>query len=488
MKEWLDLFCKESEEINLTLNGKTFNKSQCEFLGQGSEKRVFKIKDSNQCFFIPHKWSSKEDWEHKIKLEKNLLDQIDSLGIKAQRFEITTLSISEAGQTPQTIHVLTTKDFGSLCEEEGISIYNYKARKDHVIGTPPDFIAIIDKFSDKLFAKKMLEKIIYEYAIAFTFDLPITVIHSPDDSEHFCFEKSNDPEMPPVVRYMFWDVVHDFYGLFNTIVPTLADFKMGNRKGEYNRPFRGFECLVNHVIDAIKSMIFHLYHYNIDYTKISDELKNNLLEAIDEELIGKSLTHAKELAVKFFEKKLTTLSDDFKTFRNQVAVFIEIMQSAISLDKPDMVEQAFRAMNLDINYISINEIEDINKFAKKYGNVDIMEFIDINLVKAKQIKEEDNLRVRQELFAAKVVDLKNSFVTEYEKKLTANKGAFFGLYSFFVKSHVNKNMSLNELVTHAQGLSKTGSGKRSREVMQHLGWLNDRNEVDKELNQYLVKN
>jgi hypothetical protein len=84
--------------------------------------------------------------------------------------------------------------------------------------------------------------------------------------------------------------------------------------------------------------------------------------------------------------------------------------------------------------------------------------------------------------------LKNQFFQAYNAKLLADKRAWCGIYSFFAKSYVNKNMSLKELVSHAQGLSKQGSGSRSLTVMKGtaLGWLDENNQVTDEIRKYCI--
>lgn len=220
MEEWLEIFSQINEGISLTLNGKTYNKSDCVKLGEGHEKRVYKIKGTNQCFFIPNSLMDEEYWDRLIGEEKLLLDYMTNLGLKTQRFEIVSLEINAPGKPPQAIKVLLTKDFNSLCEEESIVIHNPKGDLEKNSGNIPDFLAMRKKFKDPTFSQKMLGKMIIEYAVSLTFSLPISSVGQNDDSEHYCFELPKDSDEPPLAHYMFWDVVNDFSPRL-PIVPTL---------------------------------------------------------------------------------------------------------------------------------------------------------------------------------------------------------------------------------------------------------------------------
>ena len=161
MDEWLKRFFYVND-CTLTLNGQTFSRSKCYLISKGSEKHVYQIEGTNQCFFIPNKYHGEESWNLKIAAEKFLLDQISNLGLKTQHFEIAPLEIHEPGKTTYTINVLVAKDFQSLCDEEFIIIHNHKGDQK-ITGKHPDFIAMKEKFKDKSFAKKMLKQIIKEY-------------------------------------------------------------------------------------------------------------------------------------------------------------------------------------------------------------------------------------------------------------------------------------------------------------------------------------
>ncbi|WP_131793550.1 hypothetical protein [Legionella brunensis] len=483
MKDWLKRFFSENQDITLVLNGTVIKKSDCERVGGGSEKNVYKIKGSNQCFFIPHKWRSEDGWNNKILTEKLLLDEINGLGLKTQRFEVSPMEIQEPGQPNYRINVLVTRDFESLCQEESIVIYNQKGDQK-VIGIPPDFIAMREQFKDKLFAQKMLKKIVHEYAIAFTFSLPISILNSLDDSEHYCFELSTDATEPPVARYMFWDVVSDFSGINLPLVPTLADLKSGSREssGLFWEPLRGLRNLANGIACAMLEMNYQNIPDSWEFVR---GIQTDFQFALnDDEILNQALEHARELGIDSLNKLLANLGEVKDKISDEI--FVKLISSAISVDSLDLVINFFH-MDKNPTDLSQKDIDDIMRTAKKYGRQPIIDHLNTHLVleKSKAIAEEE--KVTAEQLNAEVERLKNSFTNAYKEKLTADKKAWCGLYGFFAKSYISEDMSLKELVRHAQGLSNQGSGKRSQQVMREMNWLDENNQVKEEINNLLMK-
>ncbi|MCW8443001.1 hypothetical protein OQJ05_02915 [Fluoribacter gormanii] len=505
MKDWLKLFFAKNDAILLTLNGKTFKKSDCQWLGGGAEKDVYQIKGTNQCFFIPHRidrevvWGEKihtsEDfWNSKIEGEKFLLDQISALGLKTQRFEILPLKIEDPGKSTYTLNVLVTKDFNSLCEEESLVIYNRKGEQT-IIGNPPNFFAMKEQFKEKYFAQKVIKKIITEYAIAFTFTLPTSILYVLDDSEHFCFELPKDATEPPVARYMFWDVLSDFHGVGIPIVPTLNELKFGSREEHPNSssqaPLQGLINLAYQVASPIVKMSSpQIADFNVD------SLAVDLLTALnDDDILNEALVHARKLASKFINNLLK--ENEHNKIDNED--FILLMQSVISIGEFDLFLRAFQVFEHPAD-MPQEDVDKIIAIAKKYKAQPIIDYLNIHLVEEKANREaERNIRLAQEKAkneAEKVEaeekhrkeseQLKNDFLQCYDEKLTDDKSAWCGIYSFFAKSYVNKNMSLKQLVEHAQGRSMHGNGKRSKEIMKTMGWLDENNEITDKISRYIM--
>ncbi|CAM2993784.1 Uncharacterised protein [Legionella steigerwaltii] len=480
MKEWLTLFYASNQETTLTLNGKTFKKTDCERIGGGSEKHVYKIKGTNQCFFIPNKgWGN---WDNKIQAEKYLLDQITDLGLKTQRFEIAPIEIREPGKPPHTINVLVTKDFESLCEEESIVIYNPKGDQ-RVIGTPPDISAMKKRLKDKAFAVKMMERIIHEYATAFTFSLPIGILGSLDDSQHFYFKLPPDESNePPVIGFMFWDVVSDFSGPELPYVPTLEDLKSGTRSKSdlFYHPLRGLEHLANNVACTMLEMSYKNSNNELSHSfAFVKEIEDDLIQVLNNDaILHEALAQARKQGVNFFTQLLNELKD-FENKNISPEGFVEFMKSALSLDEPVLLQRAFK-IHPNPTDLPKEKIDQIMATATKYGNPTNIDFLNTHLVLAKENIELEKQRLEAE-------KLKNDFIQKYNAKFTSDQKAWCGFYSFFATSYVNNDMSLKELVEHAQGHSKQGSGKRSQEVMRKMGWLNENNEVSGAISEYLLK-
>ena len=70
-------------------------------------------------------------------------------------------------------------------------------------------------------------------------------------------------------------------------------------------------------------------------------------------------------------------------------------------------------------------------------------------------------------------EAKEIFLTEYKKRLDKDNKAWLGLYSLFAYSQIKKEMTFDQIVTHAQS-----TNNRSREVMQELDWLDNQNQLE----------
>lgn len=476
MKDWFELFLANNNKIILTLNGKTFKKSDCLLLGGGSEKMVYQIKGTNQCFFIPNKiegeviWtgigiSSEFFWNKKIQSEKHLLDQISDLGLKTQRFEILPLKIEEPGNSGHTLNVLVTQDFNSLCEEESIAIYNVKGNPK-VTGNPPNFIAMKEQFKDKLFVQKMFEKIISEYAIAITFSLPISILHSLDDSQHLCFELPKDSMEPPIARYMFWDVVSDFSGVDIPIVPTLDELKSSSSEkfqSVSQGSLQGLSFLANEVACAMIEM-----SSTKDGTYKWDHLweieKNFFMALNDDEFLNNALAHVRKLGFVFIENLLNK-----KEFTDKInkESFILLMRAALSIGELDLVIRAFQLLENPAD-LPQERIDKIMSTAQKYKVQPIIDYLNIHLVQEKIKKEAENAHASEEKLHRNSVLLTSDFLHRDTTKWATDKSEWSSLYSFFAKSCVNNKMNLKELVEPVQVHSNQDSGNHSQEILKQI--------------------
>ncbi|KTC84467.1 hypothetical protein [Legionella brunensis] len=486
--EWLKRFFQEDTETTLILHNQVLKRTNFRQIGSGSEKQVFQLESQNQCIFIPNKWSSDYHWDVLLQRETSLLAQIKSLGLKTQEFQIIPAKIQEIDQT---MNVLLTKDFESLCKEESIVIFNQKG-DEKVIGKAPDFNAMREKFKDKTFVQTMFKKIINEYAIALAFQLPITILNpSLDDSQHFCFELPTNPSEPPVVRYMFWDVAGDFDGVSLPRVPTLHDLKTGCQPNRDDA--NGLYRLAN----SIACVIHQMRYQRSDMFKFVRELQTDILAALnDNNFLNPALEHARNTAAKYLSEHLINIKLDTTSLNDDN--FVLLIESAISTDNLSLIEQFFELHN-DPNTLAQQSIAQIIETAKKYENKSVIayfeaKFVSLNLpteIEAPSIRElsvEIKKSVVEEVKSeVNPEEWKNNFLLAYNKKLAADKAAWCGLYSFFAKSNVNNNMTLKDLVSHAQGASNQGSGKRSQAVMKEMGWLDENAEVIGELNNILPK-
>lgn len=78
----------------------------------------------------------------------------------------------------------------------------------------------------------------------------------------------------------------------------------------------------------------------------------------------------------------------------------------------------------------------------------------------------------QRFLPATQEEAKEIFLSEYKERLTKDKEAWRGCYSFFATSKVRDDMSFEEILSHAQS-----KNNRSWEVMQELEWLDNQNQL-----------
>ncbi|CDZ77288.1 hypothetical protein BN59_01571 [Legionella massiliensis] len=480
MREWFKRFQSPNTAINFQLKGQTYKKSDFEYLASGSEKHVWKIKDTDQCFFLPNK--VKGVWDDRIGAEKAILDFITELGLKTQQFEMIPMVAQEEGKPDATINVLVTKQLQSLCEEESLVIYNPKGLRDRVVGNPPNLRVLREQLRDPIFARKMLRQIVSEYAIAFTFQLPISIIQYTDDSQHFLLELPvNGSSEPPLIRYIFWDVVSDFSGSGWPLVPNLGLLKSGGESSYSSSPIRGLGHLANGVAVAITEMSNN--DPNSDTTQTSTFeycrlLEQDLTAALnDDDFLKQALAQAREKGLIYFNKNLdglTSIPQD---------TFVPLIVMAISLENLAVVQRLLSSCPSQyLLDLSEPQMEEIRKASQGYEkSADAVGY----LCAEKQRLTAENHRQLAEKLNNESAELKSRFLKEYELQWDADKASWCGIYSFFARSNVDENKSLRELVQHARGLSEQGSGKRSQEVMKRMGWLDENNEVTAEIGNYL---
>lgn len=483
MFEWLEFFFKETE-ATLFINGKSYKPNDWKKVAQGAEKRVFKIKNDNFCFFIPNKWHSETDWNWKIKAEKEYLDKMTKLGLKTQQFEVVPITICVPGKQSCTINVLLTKDFESLCKDESIVIFDPK-RYNRVTGNAPDFMAMRERFKEKKFVQEMFRKLMFEYATAYTFSLPVSAIQINDDSEHLCFELSDNPQRPPLARYMFWDVVKDLQErAFMPLVPSMSEFKKGPDKAG-GRSINGALIRISEMLaSAIAEIVDKSSLLEGELFKFAKELADDILSAIDDDTF---LLPALEFARTQAKKSLDTIFEELKDEHKTNNKFVEYLMMAISTGDLGLVLRSFEMRPEE----SLDEksIDEVIRHATKYNYPDIVQFIESTL----GIKKVPTTKGRQEAeneqaHESEIKHLKSRFIKEYNKQLQKDKNTWCGLYSFFARSYVDQNADLSELVNHARGLTNNGTGKRSQKVMKKLGWLDEHNQIKSNLSPFIENN
>lgn len=389
MHEFLECFYRNTPGTQLTLKDETFDLENTSLLAVGSDKKVFKHKDQNKCFFIPARTVNQEYWVFKINQEKKLVDQIISLGLKAQQYEIVPLKISEPQQSSYIIDVLLTKDFDTLCKEESIAIYDIKGPRDKkLIGNAPDFLAMKDRFKDTEFSQTMLSKIIEELAVALTFALPISIVHTCDDSEHHCFELPKDSNEAPVARYMFWDLDLDFSGLTIPILPTLEEFKLGTtlkyKRSIEVRPNNGLSRLAHNIAMTIVAIV-RIKDETVDFEQGREFMlyvEDALLSALqDDQFLSNALDKTRRLTHNYLLKQIENIEIQKITITSKK--FSKFLKAAISIDDFELLKRIFKLCPASA-ILSEECIQELMEFSNKFQNQLVTEYLATNLNKYKK--------------------------------------------------------------------------------------------------------
>lgn len=450
MRSWLDRFYSRDDDVTISLKDKNYKLSECVKVGGGSEKTVYQLKGQDTCFFIPHKCSSEENWNYKIVAEKTFLDEMDELGLKTQRFEILPIEIKKPGKPSYTIQALVTTSLKSRCEKEHMVIYNRKGKgDDKVIGTPPDIVVLHDKMKDKAFTQSMLKQIASEYAICYSFNFPISVLSYLDDSEQYCLELG-EADTPPVVRYMFWDVVSDYEGLVFPIVPTLKSLK----KGEEGCPRKtddtyGLYMLANGIACAINVMASQPNKDDMGLFKV---MEKNILDALkDDVFLNTALIEARAVCQQRLLEIIDLINEKKPGIVKDKNYFITLMKSAISIGETSLLDAVLKLYPTS-SELPPETVSEISVFAKQYENPALIDYLEAHVTKPA---------------------LKQRFLKDYEASLTRDKNSVFSLYGLFSPSHVREDMTFEEIVKHAKGTTLFGGDKRSTEVLKQLGWFDN---------------
>ncbi|MBA2650691.1 MAG: hypothetical protein H0U73_00265 [Tatlockia sp.] len=254
---------------------------------------------------------------------------------------------------------------------------------------------------------------------------------------------------PVVAKFMFWDVVGDFPGLSLPSVPTLTKLK-----SHISSIVNQVACAMNSAFQGDRGDVFEFMRI------IQDQM---VLGINDEEFLNQALDHARKIAVK-------ELAIDIS---NKKLGFMNLLLSAISTENLELVIQAYK-LHPKLSNLTDKNVTEIMDTAGKYNNQTIIEFLKVNLVTEK--------------FNEDTTILKNTFFKAYNKVLRDDKRAWCGIYGFFADSQVNTNMSLKELIAHAQKPTTFGNTRRSHDVMKDksLNWLDDNGQLSDLISKYCI--
>ncbi|MCS5710569.1 hypothetical protein [Candidatus Berkiella aquae] len=351
------------EDAVLTLRGKRIDKNQVKQLGFGAEKKVYGIKGSKECFFIPSRLN--ENWDNLIDTEKEACDHILSVGLKAQRYEKVPLTV-ESSSARYTINVLVSKNFKNIAQDDSITIHDSKSALNKFTGKSFNFYnGKIENLRDKKWNFAIIEKILKEYAIALTFQLPIRAVQHNDDSEHLCFELSNN--RPPKARYFFWDVAGDFNFSGPPIVPDLKILKSGTRNLEYknhSNPLLKRLYSKNNGLELLCNQLACVFGENrkefekMGFTNPTDAAlacEKALFESIPKLTFENTVTDARRHALSKLREFIQVFKDETNKSQNNDRVLRDLLRSAISTGNLNVVEEV------------VQLIDNKSRFTTDYG-------------------------------------------------------------------------------------------------------------------------
>ena len=329
---------KKTENYTIELRGLSFTKSEFDHIAQGSEKHVYKLKQQNLCFFLPHKVAI-ENWENFIKAEKYVSDELIKLGFRAQEFQIENLTIKLSGKSPLTVPVLVCQDFTSLCADRSLVIYDPKG-DTKIHGRPPVLYANKQRMKDKVFMQKMLSSAINEFAIAMTFSLPISAVKIVDDSEHFCMDTSVEP---PVIHYMFWDVASDYTPNL-PVIPTLKTLREGVNAQRFRKPIDSFAnglaaAIAAFGFDEIKRELQEGETFFEKDRNFFYEVENNIKTVLDDDFLQAAIEHARQTTIVWFKEFILISREQVKEDPLSEDGYKELFVSVISTSSLELLNE-----------------------------------------------------------------------------------------------------------------------------------------------------
>lgn len=358
-EEWMHNFIsKMPEKVTLTIEGHSFKRNDLHYVGNGNEKCVWRIGETDQVLFVPR---GRSEWEEIIDKEKKGLDFIRSLGLKTQVFDKVICEIQEEGKISYAIPLLRTQEFKRLAQKERCIIYNKKANPADIMIGPVndyDFKMLTDKLRDKQFTQAMLEKLVEEFAIGVVFSLPIRGNQTLDDSEHLCFYLPESSDDAPMIRYMFWDIGLD-YEKSTPFIPTLERLKQG----------QGYISRISIFIEMIASALLEIGYKGgnprMDYTDEIAAMKiieGNVMEALDDDFLRIALDKAKSIARKNLISELEQMNMEISE-----RIFGSYLASAISIGDKKLIDTVLNlysdSLNLSADFFTFKWTHELERFA-----------------------------------------------------------------------------------------------------------------------------
>ena len=209
------------------------------------------------------------------------------------------------------------------------------------------------------------------------------------------------PTEPPIVRYMFWDVVSDFEGIDLPYVPTLSKLKSANKYGAQG--LRGLANAISSSISEITTKSIKDAKYNrsikameadlagvdlpeedslpegsdwsvMDNIAFGKEVEANIAAALnDDNFLNQALAHSRQSSIRYLNNLLINIKEDDCPLL-EIQRFVKLMQSAISTSDLELVSEFFQLPQT--KHLPNKSINQLLEFARQYDNQAIIDYLE----------------------------------------------------------------------------------------------------------------
>lgn len=397
--------------------------------------------------FFP-KAQDKAHWDKIIANSKTVFNEfLPRLGLQSPKFTQGNFTINLNGEL-LTVPVMVTDNLQQFAKDTRSVLYGIQLKRGNnakdILEYEVKAHDLVEKLTNIDYAKSLLKNILIQWVTCTAFRLPVEI--NQPGSAVLRFKFPQDETSAPSVGFLFTGFTRIRTDIPN--IPTLDSLK--NQVNNFIKPFA--TAIAN--IGAAPEDRFAANKSAI----IADTLAK-LTKAYDDEdqsLLTEAYNLVKITVAKYLEYYITTqeFSDSISGRSKSLRIY-DLIISAIPTGDKELVEKLI-ALHGNFQSVSTDHLCSCARIAGNHSEPGVASIF-------------------KELVVKKTMD---EFTSKYKSKLAEDKKAWFGLYAFFATSHVNlEKMSFDELLQHAQGLSKKGTGARTFSVLKDMGVLTPNKEL-----------